>query len=57
MQEVAGCGRLSDCEELVVVLTGGNGPRKSIYFLIHHPHNKLFHFEKIYIISYFLGYL
>jgi len=37
MQEVAGCGSLSDCEELMGVLTGGNGPEKSIYFLIHPP--------------------
>ena len=37
MQEVACCGRLSDCEELVGVITGGNGPENSIYFLIHHP--------------------
>ncbi len=35
MQEVAGCGSLSDCEELMGVLTGGHGPEKSIYFLIH----------------------
>jgi len=42
MQEVAGCGRLSDCEELVVVLTGGDGPEKSIYFLIHQPSHYFF---------------
>jgi hypothetical protein len=39
MQEVSGCGRLSDCEELVGALTEGNGPEKSIYFLFHHPPN------------------
>tara|TARA_Y100001947_G_scaffold98470_1_gene84093 strand:+ start:356 stop:496 length:141 start_codon:yes stop_codon:yes gene_type:complete len=42
MQEVAGCGRLFDCEELVGVLTGGDGPENIIYFLIHQPSHYFF---------------
>ncbi len=37
MQDVAGYGKLSDSEELVGALTGGDGPTKSIYFPIHQP--------------------
>ena len=55
MQEVAGCGRLSDYEELVGVLTGGDGPEKSIYFLIHQTFSLFFYFEMIYMFSNILG--
>ena len=37
MQEVAGYEKLSYSEELVGALTGGDGPKKNIYFPIHQP--------------------
>ena len=45
MQEVAGYGRLSVCEELVETLTGGDGTEKNIYFLSHQPSHYFFIFK------------
>ena len=57
MQEVAGCGRLSDCEELVRVLTGGDGPLKEYFFSNSPTLSLFFHFEIIYIFLNILGQL